>query len=114
MGLALVGLLTGVMVDKHFDSCTYGDGIECGDKKEDWNEECTECHRGDYTSVIILWLAFQILASFGILFTWWRHGANCESLVPLDAPPKSGIVMKTIAAEGKVNEGLKQASNYNS
>jgi len=110
LGLALVGLLTGVMVDSHFNSCTYTENeveIECGDKKETpWNDECVECHRGDYTSVIILWLAFQILASIGILFTWYRHGANCESLVPLNAPPKSGIIMKTIAADGKVNKSL--------
>lgn len=98
LGLALVGLLTGVMVDAHSNSCT--ENSECIETDELYDAvACDECHANDYQNVIILWLAFQILAGICILLTLWRHGQNCESLVPLDAPPTSGVVNKAMKME---------------
>lgn len=79
LGLALVGLATGVMVD---NSCPEG---EAG------------CD-GEYLSVIVLWLAFQVIAGLAIGLVWWRHGINCEPLTPLEG--------SAAVTEGEENKAL--------
>jgi len=83
LGLALVGLATGVMVDH---SCPHdiGDPPHCD---------------GEYLSVIVLWLAFQVIAGCAIGLVWFRHGINCESLVPLEGAT-------TEVKEGEDNKAL--------
>jgi len=88
LGLALVGLATGVMVDH---SCPHeeGDPAHC---------------ENEYLSVIVLWLAFQVIAGCAIGLVWWRHGINCEPLVPLEgATPE--------AKEGEDNKALEETKS---
>jgi len=111
LGLAIIGLLTGVMVDSHSNSCN--EPSEC---KTDCGMEIDEaaciadcnadCHAYDYQSVIFLWLGFQILAGVGILLTWWRHGSSCESLIPLDAIPTHGVVVTKTEIKEETNKAL--------
>ena len=109
MGLAIVGLLTGVMVDAHSQTCD--ETTECKTLCEIDDKACladcdSSCHASDYQSVIILWLGFQILAGIGIMLTWWRHGASCESLIPLDAIPSHGVIVTKTEVKEETNKAL--------